>query len=175
MPDSSFIRSQWLVSLPCPTFDLKDQVYIVTGSKLRLGNEAARHFARLGAAKVILGVRNVKAGEEAKASIEASAKCAASVIKVWHLDLTDYKATKAFAKKVEGLDRVDAVVENTGLIAPEGKLAEGTEITITVNDYSTMLLAVLLVPILQMEDYPETQYLTSSLHKQTPFQRTSIS
>ncbi len=42
----------------------------MTGSNTGLGLEAAKHLVALGAAKVILGVRDVNAGEVAKTEIE---------------------------------------------------------------------------------------------------------
>lgn len=49
---------------------------------------------------------------------------------------------KAFAKRVhEQLDRVDAVIENAAVATDEGK-AEGHGLTMTVNVYSTFLLAM---------------------------------
>ena len=45
----------------------------MAGSNTGLGKEATQHFARLGASKVILAVRNIKAGEDAK-DIEDSTK-----------------------------------------------------------------------------------------------------
>ncbi len=43
----------------------------MTGPNTGLGHEAAKHLVGLGAAKVILGVRNVSAGETAKTEIRA--------------------------------------------------------------------------------------------------------
>jgi short-subunit dehydrogenase len=52
-------------------------------------------------------------------------------------------------KKVEKLDRVDAIIENAGIAMSERIIAEGLESTLTVNVVSTMLLAVLILPKLQ--------------------------
>ena len=59
---------------------------MVTGSNVGLGLEAARWFVKLDAAKVILAVRTIEKGEEAKRSIEASTK-RKGVVEVWPLDL----------------------------------------------------------------------------------------
>jgi retinol dehydrogenase-12 len=61
-----------------------------------MGLEAARHFVRLDAVKVILIVCNLSKGEAAKALIKASEK-RLNVVDVWELNLTRYVFIKAFA------------------------------------------------------------------------------
>lgn len=46
--------------------------YIVTGAITGLGLEAAKQLVALGAAKVILGVRNLSAGQAAKERVETA-------------------------------------------------------------------------------------------------------
>ncbi len=113
-----------------------------------LGLEAARHFTRLNAEKVILGVRNLEKGEAAKSSIEESTNRQGAV-EVWQLDLTSYESTKQFAKRAEGLKRLDAVVENAGISKQVWTTAEDNEATITTNVVSTFLLALALLPKLR--------------------------
>ncbi len=81
-----FIYSQLFMTPVYPTASCAGQTIIVTGSNVGLGKEAARHFARLGACKIILAVRNSKAGEQAKKDIETSTKCGADILEVWTLD-----------------------------------------------------------------------------------------
>lgn len=56
---------------------------------------------------------------------------------------------KAFCKRVGGLERVDAIVENAGVATPVFELAEGMEMTVTVNVVSTFLMALLVLPKLR--------------------------
>jgi len=121
-------------------------IYIVTGSNTGLGFEAAKHLVALGAAKVIMGVRNVSLGETAKSEIElATGKF--NVAKVWALDLASYDSVKVFAKRaIKELDRIDALIENAGVAVSQRVQAEGHLVTITVNVISTFLLGVLLLP-----------------------------
>ncbi|KFY93115.1 hypothetical protein V498_04559 [Pseudogymnoascus sp. VKM F-4517 (FW-2822)] len=122
------------------------KTYIVTGANIGLGLEAAKHLVAVGAAKVIMAVRNVSAGEAAKADIEA-ATGTSGVAEVWALDLASYDSVKAFAKRaVAELERIDALIENAGVAAFERVMAEGHLLNITVNVLSTLLLAVLLLP-----------------------------
>jgi NAD(P)-dependent dehydrogenase (short-subunit alcohol dehydrogenase family) len=87
----------------------------VTGSNVNLGKEAARHFARLGASKVILAVRNGKAGEEREKDIETSTKCGTAITEVWSLDLSSYKSVKLFADRASKLPRLDVFLENASV------------------------------------------------------------
>ncbi|KFY90539.1 hypothetical protein V500_05143 [Pseudogymnoascus sp. VKM F-4518 (FW-2643)] len=122
------------------------RTYIVTGANVGLGLEAAKHLVAVGAAKVIMAVRNVSAGEAAKADIEA-ATGTSGVAEVWALDLASYDSVKAFAKRsVAELERIDALIENAGVAAFDRTRAEGHLLNITVNVLSTLLLAVLLLP-----------------------------
>ncbi|KFY40148.1 hypothetical protein V494_03621 [Pseudogymnoascus sp. VKM F-4513 (FW-928)] len=121
------------------------KTYIVTGSNVGLGFEASKHLVAVGAAKVIMAVRNTSAGETAKADIEA-ATGTTGVAEVWALDLSSYDSVKAFAKRAAGLERIDALIENAGVAAFERTMAEGHLLNITVNVISTLLLAVLLLP-----------------------------
>jgi NAD(P)-dependent dehydrogenase (short-subunit alcohol dehydrogenase family) len=120
--------------------------YIVTGAKTGLGFEAAKHLVALGAARVIMAVRNISLGEPAKAKIEAATHTN-SVAEVWELELADYASVKAFAKRaVVELARIDALIENAAVAVAQRILAEGHTASLTVNVLSTFLLAVLLLP-----------------------------
>lgn len=145
-----FIYSQFFVTPKYPKRGFNGQTIIVTGSNTGLGKEAARHFTRLGAAKVILAVRNTKAGEDAKNYIEEATLCAPGTVEVWPLDLSKYESVKAFARRAtEELDRVDVLCENAGIAVLKQQVFEGHESTITVNVISTFLLALLMLPKLK--------------------------
>lgn len=167
-----FIQSQW-TTLPLPTHSFAGQTIIVTGSNTGLGLEGARHLVRLGASKVILGVRNLSKGEAAKASIEASEN-SREVVDVWELDLARYESVKAFAKRVEKLDRLDVLVGNAGVLMFSWQMAEEDEMTITVNVVSTFFLSLLVLPKLRETSikYGKETVLTftgSFVHYQTDF------
>lgn len=158
-----FFRNQFR-RLPYPKDDFSGQTIIVTGANVGLGLEAARHFARLGAARVIIASRSADKGAQAKADVERSLLSAGGgaagpqgpapqqgVVEVWPLDLGSFDSVRAFCRRAAALDRVDAVVENAGvaMVAPRATLAEGYECTITVNVISTFLMALLLLPTLR--------------------------
>lgn len=49
------------------------------------------------------------------------------MVEVWEVDLADYESAKAFVRKVEGLDRVDVVLENAGILTERFGVAEDSE------------------------------------------------
>lgn len=66
-----FLHSQLCVALPYPTTNFTGTI-IISGSNTGLGLEAARHFVRLEASRVILAVRNAQKGKAAAESIHKS-------------------------------------------------------------------------------------------------------
>jgi FlaA1/EpsC-like NDP-sugar epimerase len=57
---ASFFYSQLCVNLPYLNASWTGKTVTVTGATVGLGKEAARHFVRLGASKVILAVRTIE-------------------------------------------------------------------------------------------------------------------
>lgn len=109
----TFIYSQFFEHPKLPTTDCTGKTIIVTGANVGLGKEAARHFVRLNAAKVVMACRTVSKGEAARADIEATTK-RSGVIEVWPLDLENYDSIRKFVQRAETLDRLDVVLENAG-------------------------------------------------------------
>jgi len=122
------------------------KTYIVTGSNVGIGLETARHLAKSSAARVILAVRNVKAGEAARSDIERTTG-RTGVVSVWHLDLASSPSIKTFASKANNeIDRVDALINNAGVWWDSWTETEGTETSMTVNVLNTMFLSMLMMP-----------------------------
>jgi NAD(P)-dependent dehydrogenase (short-subunit alcohol dehydrogenase family) len=171
-----FLRSQLIESskLPYPSTNYAGQTIVITGSNTGLGKEAARHYARLGASKLILAVRSVDKGEAAKKDIQTTAAKGVS-IEVWQVDMASYASVKAFAARVEAeLDRVDIFHANAGLVRSEFALAEDNETNITVNYISTFLLVALVLPKLkataaQFQTRPHLVITSSGAHRHTTF------
>lgn len=172
-----YVKSQLLTTLPVPIKSFKGQTVIITGSNTGMGLEAARHLVRLDAARVILAVRSTTKGEAAAASIRSSFPGRDAVVQVWALDLASHASVRGFAARVEAeLERLDAVVCNAGMYVYKSgfALAEGDEVTITVNVISTQLLGVLLLPKLRATSvrYEKEVVLTftgSFVHLMTDF------
>ncbi|MCJ1467930.1 hypothetical protein MMC07_006555 [Pseudocyphellaria aurata] len=164
----NLLHSQLFITPPVPTKSFSRQTAIVTGSNTGLGFEAAQHLVRLGAEKVILGVRTVSKGEAARIRIEENTK-RVNVVEVWPLELESYESVKQFAKRAESLRRLDVVIENAGVTLERFRIAEQDEATVTINVTSTFLLALLLLPKLQetsskFNTKPRITVVTSDLH-----------
>nr|BDX35611.1 short-chain dehydrogenase/reductase StrK [Stachybotrys sp.] len=126
---------------------VEGKTFIITGSNHGIGREAARHVVRIGAARVILAVRSISKGEEAKAWIESTTGVK-GVAQVWHLDTTDFQAVRAFASRaLSELDRIDGFVQNAAVTVGDHELnKEGYELSIAGNVISTLVLAFHLLP-----------------------------
>lgn len=108
-----FFYNQFAVTPPKPTKDCTGRTVIITGANAGLGKEAARHYVRLNAEKVIIACRSAEKGEATKQDIEQSTG-RNGAIEVWQLDLASYESVKQFAKRVNMLPRVDIMIENAG-------------------------------------------------------------
>ncbi|KAK3711695.1 hypothetical protein LTR37_009472 [Vermiconidia calcicola] len=176
----NFFYSQFFVTPKVPSTDCSGKTIIVTGANVGLGKEAARHYVRLGASKIILACRSRERGEAAKNDIEATTK-RKGVVEVWQLDLGSYESVNQFAERAKTLKRLDSIVENAGISTTNYKSVEGNESTVTVNVVSTFLLALLILPKLQetaknFNITPNLCIVSSEVHFVTAFpERTSSS
>ncbi|KAK2590689.1 Short chain dehydrogenase/reductase dmxR8 [Conoideocrella luteorostrata] len=146
-----FFYSQLFKTMPPPTGNYSGKTIIITGSNVGLGKEAARHFARLSAKRIILAVRSMDKGEAAKQDILNSLPPPQTVdIQVWQLDMASYANVQKFAARVNSeLDRLDMFLANAGIASGEYRVIEDNESMITVNVVSTFLLAALVLPKLK--------------------------
>ncbi|KAL2162674.1 hypothetical protein VTH06DRAFT_6510 [Thermothelomyces fergusii] len=146
-----FLQAQ-LRPIPVPTKSYAGCTVIVTGASGGLGLEAARHFARLGAARLILACRSTERGEAARADIASAAAAGASTaIEVWPLDLCSFDSVRAFCRRAEAeLDRLDVLLENAAVLSiTPGGMAEGYEVQVTTNVISTFLMVLMLLPLMR--------------------------
>lgn len=119
-------------------------------------------------------MRSLEKGDKAKESIEQTTG-RQGVVEVWQLDLASYESTKQFAKRAEGLKRLDAVVENAGIARETYSVSEDNESTITTNVVSTFLLGLLLLPKLResgktFNTIPVLTVVSSEVHGWTSFE-----
>ncbi len=145
----SILYSQLFVTPPVPQADFKGQTIIVTGANVGLGLEAAKHFARLNASTVILACRDEHKGEAAADLVRELTRAEKCAVEVWPLDLSSSNSVLSFADRVQGLRRLDTVVENAGILTKEWKEMEGNESTMKINVYSPTMLALLVLPKLR--------------------------
>lgn len=120
------LSSQISFHPPEPTSSSKGQTAIVTGANAGLGREVVKFLVRLGAGRVILAVRNTEKGEAAREYVEQQTG-RKSCMEVWQLDMASFDSVRAFAKRAEGLERLDVVVANAGIWPTKFELAEGYE------------------------------------------------
>ncbi|KAI9718638.1 MAG: hypothetical protein M1828_006646 [Chrysothrix sp. TS-e1954] len=153
-----------------PTVSFDGQTIIVTGSNTGIGYEAASKFAQLGAQHLILGVRDIKAGESAQHILQHLCTHPKARVEVWQLDLLSYSSVQGFARRVENeLDRLDLAILNAGAINVEYKQSEyGWERMLQVNVLSTLLLAIILLPKMRSsrtaDRTPTLELVSSGLH-----------
>ncbi|KAF4455969.1 NAD(P)-binding protein [Fusarium austroafricanum] len=145
----SFVRSQY-TSIPLPNHDFTGQTIIITGASRGLGLEAARHFHRLNASKIILAVRDISKGPECVASITKSNPSSKSIVAFWELDLTNVETIRQFVARAKKLARLDAVILNAGMATLSFQAVDGMEKTLATNVTGTFLLAIGLLPALRL-------------------------
>lgn len=133
-----------------PRSSFADKTIVVTGANSGLGFEAAGKFTALDAKRVILAVRDVAKGEQAKQAIE-SRTGKTNVLEVWQLDMNSYASIRNFATRASSeLDQLDISVLNAGVfMVGYEESPHGWEETIQVNVLSTALLALYLLPKLR--------------------------
>ncbi|KAI1483193.1 NAD(P)-binding protein [Daldinia eschscholtzii] len=144
----SVIFSKLFVKLPVPSGNpqLPSYTIIVTGANTGLGFEACLHLSRLGVDKLIMGVRTIAKGEDAKRRVIKATGRPESSIEVWPIDMDSYDSIKSFATRASELSRLDGVLANAGVMTSNFSLSERNEKTLNVNVISTFLLYLLLLP-----------------------------
>ncbi|EHK18854.1 uncharacterized protein TRIVIDRAFT_118992, partial [Trichoderma virens Gv29-8] len=144
-----------LDNLPIP-----GKTVIVIGASGGLGLEAARHYVRLGASRVILGVRSQTKGDAAKRNIASSLSpevIKSCTIDVWIIDLASFESVKAFAERAtKELSSIDIALLNAAVDKAQfGLTKDGWEETLQVNALATTFLALLLLPKMRQSSRPD--------------------
>ena len=133
--------TRWSVSaIP----DLSGRVAVVTGANRGLGREITRYLAGQGA-RVIMACRDETAGEAAAGELRTAG--AAGPLEVRPLDLGSLASVEAFAAGLGGVDRLDLLANNAGLMAVDRGLTEdGFETHMGVNHLGPFALTLRLLP-----------------------------
>ncbi|KDR67612.1 hypothetical protein GALMADRAFT_257837 [Galerina marginata CBS 339.88] len=166
----SFIKGQLATVPPVVTADLTGKTVIVTGANIGLGFEAAKHFARMNPGKLILACRSKEKGEAALTKIKEATSC--QTAEMWSLDLASFASVKSFVERFEKEgSRLDILLENAGVIPAKNLqfTTDGWEQTVQVNDLSSSLLALLLLPRMletatKYNTTPRLVVVTSEVH-----------
>ncbi|KAG7439188.1 NAD(P)-binding protein [Guyanagaster necrorhizus] len=143
-------REQWIAdqTRPMPavvTADLTGKTLVLIGANAGLGFEAAKHFARMNPARLVLTARDEVKGKEALTRIQQDTGY--SKAELWIIDVANFKSVITFADKAEReLDRLDILVENAGMATWEYGQVEGWERTLHTNNLGPGLLAIRMIP-----------------------------
>ena len=141
--------------------DVPDQTgrtHLVTGANTGLGYETANVLAARGA-RVLMGCRNRDKAEAARGRILATALNAD--VAIVELDLADLASVRAVAERVREEDRLDALINNAGLMMPpRGETTDGFERQFGVNHLGTFALTGLLID--KLRETPRSRVVTTA-------------
>ena len=139
------------------------KLVIVTGANSGTGKEAARRLAEAGA-DVIMAVRTVAKGEQARAEILA--RHPAAQLTVRRVDLADLASVREFADGLAADSRpVDLLLNNAGVMAPPTRMvtADGFELQFGSNFLGPFALTVRLLPLILAAASPRVVTMSSGL------------
>ncbi len=140
--------------------DLSGRVYIVTGANSGTGLATSEQLLRQGA-HVVGACRRVHAGEAAFASFGRLPGSA----QIMQLDLASLNSVRQFAEDFLGRhERLDALVNNAGLVTAEGRSEDGFEIQFATNHLGHFLLTELLLDMLKASAPSRIVCLSSVVH-----------
>jgi NAD(P)-dependent dehydrogenase (short-subunit alcohol dehydrogenase family) len=141
--------------------DQSGKFAVVTGANSGTGKEAARRLAAAGA-RVVMAVRTVAKGEQARAEILARHPHAN--LEIRRIDLADLASVKEFA---DGLiadgTPLDLLVNNAGVMAPPTRMttADGFELQFGSNYLGPFALTVRLLPTVLAAAAPRVVTMSS--------------
>jgi NAD(P)-dependent dehydrogenase (short-subunit alcohol dehydrogenase family) len=141
--------------------DQSGKLAVVTGANSGTGKETTRRLAGAGA-RVVMAVRTVAKGEQARAEILAEHPHAQ--LEVRRADLADLASVKEFAQGLiaDGAP-LDLLVNNAGVMAPPTRrtTAEGFELQMGSNFLGPFALTVRLLPLVLAAEAPRVTTMSS--------------
>jgi NAD(P)-dependent dehydrogenase (short-subunit alcohol dehydrogenase family) len=140
---------------------MKGTVCVVTGATSGIGKAAATALARLGATVVLVG-RDRGRTEAAAAEI---APVSASPPRAEVADLASLEQVRRLAGRLDGLERIDVLINNAGLVLGERRITpDGLEHVFALNHLAPFLLTSLLLPKLTASAPARVVTVTSDAH-----------
>jgi NAD(P)-dependent dehydrogenase (short-subunit alcohol dehydrogenase family) len=140
---------------------MKGTVCVVTGATSGIGKAAATALARLGATVVLVG-RDRGRTEAAAAEI---APVSASPPRAEVADLASLEQVRGLAGRLAGLERIDVLINNAGLVLGERRITpDGLEHVFALNHLAPFLLTSLLLPKLTASAPAQVVTVTSDAH-----------
>jgi NAD(P)-dependent dehydrogenase (short-subunit alcohol dehydrogenase family) len=141
----------------------KGKLAVVTGSNSGTGKEAALRLSAAGAS-VIIAVRNLEKGDQAKADIVE--RFPEANLTVRHLDLADLSSVQTFADALIA-DNVplDMLLNNGGVMAPPKRMGtiDGFELQFGTNFLGHFALTMRLMPLLLAAAGPVVTTMSSGV------------
>jgi len=141
--------------------NLNGKVAIVTGANSGLGYEIALAFAEKGAT-VVMAVRNLSKGEQAKNDILKAYSSAS--LDLMTLDVGDLSSVREFAEAYKAkYDRLDILMNNAGVMAiPRQLTVDGFEMQLGVNHLGHFALTGLLIDVIVNTPHARIHNVSSS-------------
>ncbi|HUE41475.1 MAG TPA: SDR family oxidoreductase [Chthoniobacterales bacterium] len=145
----------------------KQRVALVTGANKGIGFEVVRQLRREGF-HVFLGARNQEAGKAAAEKLNQEGKNAGrGQVDFLRIDITDQESIKRAAEEFgKQSDRLDALVNNAGILFDDDKeilttTPEIFESTLRTNTLGALLVSHAFVPFLKKSDVPRIVNVSS--------------
>ncbi|KAJ7494433.1 hypothetical protein B0H11DRAFT_2004600 [Mycena galericulata] len=152
--------------------DLTGKVVCVIGANTGVGFEAAKHFATMNPAKVILGCRSLEKGQAALNALKRDSGFQNAEVGL--IDLASFASVQAFAKNFASHnDKLHYLVLNAAVVLEEFTLTDkdGYETMVQVDVLSQALLSLHLLPQLfaaaSASFTPRVVVVTSGVHGMT--------
>lgn len=142
---------------------MKDKVVVVTGGNTGIGKEAARGLSRMGA-RVALACRDL---DKARRAAEEISKETGGEVRVFSLDLADFRSIRACAEELlAAYPRIDVLLLNAGLfLGDRRETKEGFEATFGINHLGHFLLTDLLLDRLKESAPSRIVVVSSDAHR----------
>ena len=140
---------------------MEGKVCVVTGATSGIGKAAATALAGLGATVVLVG-RDRGRTEAAAAEIRSES---APPPRVEIADLASLEQVRGLAERLAGLERIDVLINNAGLVLRERRITpDGCEHVFALNHLAPFLLTNLLLPKLTASAPARVVTVTSDAH-----------